>query len=196
MPTSVRSAFGLIWKSSSALAVVWGGAGVARGGVRTCNSKKGLKCRSTISWFLSSIKTFLRLKCFNTSESDKNLCCKERRSENFYVHSKSRNKWELKKLFIAPRFTLWVFTGTSLKRWTTRWNWRNFWHNDTDFNLIFYRGRIQRGAKSFSVLFLRSIQLSHEKQTRKYIFRVEKLNLKLFLLLSPFFGSEMKIDNR
>lgn len=79
----------------------------------------------------------------------------------------------------------------------------NFWHNDTDFNLIFFADGFGKEKLFFYCSFVSSSTLflclssifsfTPKKQTRKYIFRVKKLNLNFFCWQRM---SEMKIDNR
>jgi hypothetical protein len=86
----------------------------------------------------------------------------------------------------------------------------NFWHNDTDFNLIsprwwgwFIGWEARESLALFIVLlFLLFIFQKSEKNIKlhrgKHIFRVEKLNLNFFRppMFSDLQVNEMKIDNR
>lgn len=80
----------------------------------------------------------------------------------------------------------------TVKRWATRRKLaENFWHNDTDFNLISLAdGGIVYGWKTFS--FRSIVPFNPLAFLKNKIFSGEKAQFKLFFCFAAVFGSEQR----
>lgn len=116
-----------------------------------------------------------------------------------YVHSRLSNKTRRMRSFLSLHVRRRRTKETTEKRDERHGGWElveNFWHNDTDFNLI-SRAGMESWAEKFSHCSIAPVRL--ENKLEKHIFRVNKISLNFFPRFAFHVARariEMKIDSR